>query len=338
MKSFVHLAWRFLRLRPRVGQVTNAVRFFWCLSSGHPPERLPYKPISFGVHVTRRCNLACPFCYNRAVNRGDALTSDITVAQFSRLLEHPNLRPAFRVTFFGGEPLLHPDLYTLMRLARNHRKLTYVTTNALLLAERAEEMSRAPVDTVQVSLYADHLDRQIEGVRRLRRTAPRVSVVLSRIITSQPDSWQAMRQTVEIADELGVRKLLFMGYSPLSNRDKELCFFEDNTAMRDFLGAFSSEFGRRFDLVLPMPLVRDTRRRFCIAHYTAPYVAPDGSLAPCCEISPPSREVGSVFDEDFWNNAFFRRFRGEFVGGFPVHPRCRDCPTSSMGRAKGFLS
>lgn len=338
MHPFAHLAWRFLRLRPRPEQLLNTARYLWCFSRRQFPPRLPYKPVSFGVHVTRRCNLACPFCYNRVVNREDARTSDITVEQFSRLLEHPNLRPAFRVTFFGGEPLLHPDLFTLMRMARHHRKLTYVTTNALLLAERAEEMSRAPVDTVQVSLYADHLDRQIEGVRRLRRAAPRVSVVLSRIVTSRPDSWQAMRQTTEIAGELGVRKLLFMGYSPLSAGDKELCFFEENTAMRDFLGAFSAEFGRRFDLGLPMPLIRDTSRRFCIAHYTAPYVAPDGTLAPCCEITPPSREVGNILDRNVWNNDYFLRFRRDFASNFPVHPRCENCPTSSMGRAKGAFS
>jgi radical SAM protein with 4Fe4S-binding SPASM domain len=127
-----------------------------------------------------------------------------------------------------------------------------------------------------------------------------------------------------------------MGYSPMTEGDRELCFFEDNAAMKAFLAAFAREFGRRFEIGLPMPLIRDTRRRFCIAHYTAPYVAPDGSLAPCCEISPPSPKVGNVFEEDFWNNAFFQRFRQEFVNGFPVHPRCEYCPTSSMGRAKGF--
>lgn len=332
------VAWKLLRLPPRLDQLANTARFAWCFARGRFPARLPYRPVSVGVHVTRRCNLRCPFCYNQAVNRDGAAAGDITVPQFVRLLEHPNLRPAIRVTFFGGEPLLHRDLFRLAALTRQARKLSYMTTNGLLLESRLEEMRAAPLDTVQLSLYDGQLDRQIEGARLLRRTVPRVTLILSRIVTSHPDTWASMRQVMAVAGDLRVRRVLFAGYSPMTEQDRALCYDEDNIAMREFLREFAAEFGHRFDLELPLPLHRDTRRRFCIAHYLAPYVAPDGSMAPCCEITPPSADIGNVFDPDFWNNEYFLHFRGQFRDGFPVHPRCRDCPTSCMGRSKRFFA
>lgn len=325
-----------LALRPRPGQLANLGRYAACYGAGRFPARLPYRPISFGVYVTSRCNLKCPFCYNRGVNKDRAGQLDMTVEGMTALLEHPTLKDAVRVAFTGGEPLLHPDLFAFVALARKHRKLTYVATNGLLLGERLDELRAAPLSTAHVSLYEQHLDRQAEGVQRLRAANPRVLVFFATIVTSRPESWQAMRRTVEVAAACGVRDLLFSAYSPVSANDLDLCYTEDNDTMRAYLAEFAAEFGRDYRLSLPKPLPRDRARRFCVVPYTAPYVGIQGAFTPCCEILPPTTAHGTVFDGDFWNGDYLVHFRENFVSGFPVHPRCEHCPGSAQGRAKGF--
>ncbi len=336
MHPTLELTRKVLALRPRPRQLVNLGRYAACYAAGWFPSRLPYRPITFGVYVTSRCNLKCPFCYNRGVNKDRAGRLDMTVEGMTALLAHPTLRDAIRVAFTGGEPLLHPDLFAFVALARKHRKLTYVATNGLLLSERLEELRTSPLSTAHVSLYENHLDRQVEGVQRLRAANPRILVFFATIVTTRPESWQAMRRTVEVAAACGVRDLLFSAYSPVSANDIDLCYTEENSAMRAHLSEFAAEFGRDYRLTLPIPLPRDPARRFCVVPYTAPYVGMHGAFTPCCEILPPTTENGSLFDGEFWNGKHLVQFRKNFVSKFPVHPRCEHCPGSAQGRAKGF--
>lgn len=338
MRRYFEMAGRFAALIPRPGQVVNLLTYSACLASGYFPRRLPYKPITFGAHVTSRCNLKCIFCNNPGVNKDPRGQSDMTEEEFAALLVHPNWRHAFRVSFTGGEPLLHPGVFAMARLARQHKKLTYMATNGLLINERLDEFRHSPLGTIHLSLYAQHLDKQVDNMRQLRTAAPRLAVVLTQIVSTDPETWKTMRATMDIAAELRVRNVLFMAYTPISRHDLTLGYFDDHAEMTAYLRAFEQEFGRRFDVTLPIPMERNPARRFCMVAHTAPYVGPRGAISPCCAILPPSRSMGNAFDLDFWNRDFLYRFRLEFKTRFPVHPRCRHCPTYVQGRAKGFFT
>ncbi len=61
------------------------------------------------------------------------------------------------IDFTGGEPLLHPDLGDMLKLAKKHRFYTSVTTNCLLYPERAEEL-KGLIDLLHFSL--DSMDER----------------------------------------------------------------------------------------------------------------------------------------------------------------------------------
>ena len=172
MNRYSGLMRRLLRVHPRSGQMLNLLKCSAHFAAGHFPARLCYAPVSFGVHVTNRCNLDCPFCYNRAVHRADLPDRDLSPAEFEQFLDHPDLRQAVRVAFTGGEPLPHPHLFEFVEQAHSRRMLTYVTTNGLLVEARLDELGRSLLDTVQLSLYDEHVDRQVENARRLRDASP----------------------------------------------------------------------------------------------------------------------------------------------------------------------
>jgi cyclic pyranopterin phosphate synthase len=82
----------------------------------------------------------------------------------------------------GGEPLVHPEVTQIIRLAKNSSQIANVTltTNGLLLATLAADLIDAGLDAVNVSL--DTLDpARFEALTR-RDYLPRVLAGLSRVL------------------------------------------------------------------------------------------------------------------------------------------------------------
>lgn len=112
------------------------------------------------VSVTDRCNLRCPYCMPvqpQWLPKPQLLTSD----------EHQRLLQLFvtglgitHLRLTGGEPLLRPDLESLISnlaaLRSQGLQRVSLTSNALGLTERAASLRQAGVDDINVSL--DTLD------------------------------------------------------------------------------------------------------------------------------------------------------------------------------------
>ena len=109
---------------------------------------------SLRISVTDRCNLRCVYCRPRDdcdfIQRQDVLTSD-EIHRAVKLFAGCGVN---RVRLTGGEPLIRPDITSLVsRLAgiENLRELT-LTTNGVLLERMAEELKKAGLDRVNVSI------------------------------------------------------------------------------------------------------------------------------------------------------------------------------------------
>ncbi|MBN2133717.1 MAG: 12,18-didecarboxysiroheme deacetylase [Sedimentisphaerales bacterium] len=102
-------------------------------------------------NVTRRCNLACRHCYSSSADRQypDELTTD----EGLRLLDDLAAFGAPVVLFSGGEPLLRPDILTLIAHARRQGLRAVLSTNGTLIdPATAESLSQAGLSYVGVSL------------------------------------------------------------------------------------------------------------------------------------------------------------------------------------------
>jgi GTP 3',8-cyclase len=121
------------------------------------------------LSVTPECNLRCRYCRpGRSTAEGpraSLLNDDELVALVSSI---DRVRPIRKLRFTGGEPLLKPDLPDLV--ARFGRLLPgaefCLTTNGVLLKEKARAIRRAGVTALNVSL--DTTDDEV--FRRLTRT------------------------------------------------------------------------------------------------------------------------------------------------------------------------
>ena len=120
------------------------------------------------ISVTDKCNLRCVYCMpveGLPWLKREELLSYEEIAEVVRVMAAMGLR---KVRITGGEPLVRRDLPTLVRLIRAVEGIedVAVSTNAVLLEEQADELRRAGVDRLNVSLDSLRPDRMDAIARR----------------------------------------------------------------------------------------------------------------------------------------------------------------------------
>ena len=111
-----------------------------------PPMSVVY------VEPTNRCNLRCRTCVR---NVWDEPLGDMEMETYRRLVEGlRSVRSLRKMSFWGyGEPLLHPGIVEMVRMAKGLKIQTQVITNGLLLTEEVSEgLVDAGLDSIVISM------------------------------------------------------------------------------------------------------------------------------------------------------------------------------------------
>lgn len=104
------------------------------------------------IAITAHCNLRCKGCkYGRDFMPGAQLSLKIV----EQLLEDAAAAKVPSVRFYGGEPLLHPDLVKMVEAATQLGVGCYVTTNALTLDNKIEALHAAGLRKVTIGYYGE---------------------------------------------------------------------------------------------------------------------------------------------------------------------------------------
>jgi cyclic pyranopterin phosphate synthase len=124
---------------------------------------VPYLRIS----VTDKCNLRCVYCMPLEglpwLKREEILSYE-EIAQVVRTMVGMGLQ---RIRITGGEPLVRRDLADLVRMIAANPEIEdlSLSTNAVLLAEQAEELKEAGVQRLNISLDSLQADR-VDAISR----------------------------------------------------------------------------------------------------------------------------------------------------------------------------
>lgn len=135
------------------------------------------------LSVTDRCNLRCSYCMPRDgagfMNKAELLTSE-EIIRLVRILTGLGVS---RLRLTGGEPLLRSDIIQIATEIKTIPGITFLglTTNGILLGEKAHRLLAAGVDGLNISL--DSLDdqryEQITGSDALPQVKASLEKVLS---------------------------------------------------------------------------------------------------------------------------------------------------------------
>ncbi len=110
--------------------------------------RSTHHPILAQIVPMRRCNLACGYC-NEYDDVSAPVALDVMLARIDKLA---SLGTGV-ITISGGEPLLHPDLETIIARIRHHGMIATLISNGYLMTrERIGRLNQAGLDHLQISI------------------------------------------------------------------------------------------------------------------------------------------------------------------------------------------
>ncbi len=105
-------------------------------------------PVLAHMIPIRRCNLSCTYC-----NEFDDVSKPVPLEEMLRRIDRLAELGTTIITQSGGEPLLHPDLDRIIARVRSHGILAGMITNGYLLTrERIEQLNRAGLEHLQISI------------------------------------------------------------------------------------------------------------------------------------------------------------------------------------------
>jgi MoaA/NifB/PqqE/SkfB family radical SAM enzyme len=207
-------------------------------------------PALCNVAVTNSCNATCDFCNfaNGKVGRKDLRWIDAD--RFDAALQILHNRGVRYVSFFGGEPLLHPRLSDMIAMAIAKGMGPALITNGWLLPSKLDQLAAAGLKTVYVSIDApsmsDHeANRGLKGLGdRIRKATSRMpdlgmtalaQVTMNKLIDDY-------RSLVPLLQQLGFEAVAFsypqrtrLGSSSLAwSADSELVRFTDAELVHAF--------------------------------------------------------------------------------------------------------
>ncbi len=118
------------------------------------------------ISVTDFCNLNCVYCSEKPVPRLP-MSEILSYEEISRVVAVAAPLGITKVRFTGGEPLLRPQISTLIRMTANVPGIDDIalTTNGTLLSRFAGELKEAGLHRVNISLDTLKSDRFVDITR-----------------------------------------------------------------------------------------------------------------------------------------------------------------------------
>jgi radical S-adenosyl methionine domain-containing protein 2 len=102
---------------------------------------------SINWHITDRCNCNCIFCFAR--NLGEEITD---IEEAVKLLEYLKSIGMQRINFAGGEPMLHPLIFDLVKIAKEMGFVTSIVSNGYYLNQESIKKLSLWLDWIGLSV------------------------------------------------------------------------------------------------------------------------------------------------------------------------------------------
>lgn len=262
------------------------------------------------LEITNVCNLACSFCVGTIRPK-----RFLSVEEFDTLAGR--LRPYTDFLYFHvmGEPLLHPQLSTLLEHAHALGFRVILTTNGTLLPQRAEILLNAPaLFKVSISLHAFEANSGLDFDAYLNGCFDFADLASRRGIISVFRLWNDGGQNTYNASILQALHRRFDGE------------WADNTKGIRIRKKLFIENGERFEWPLRAKASCDRISCFALKDHAA--VLCDGTVIPCCMDYDGSLALGNLFEKSFeeiLNAPQAQAFRASLDMSYAPSEQCRRC-------------
>ncbi|MGD2248139.1 MAG: radical SAM protein [Candidatus Methanofastidiosia archaeon] len=262
------------------------------------------RPYFAHVELTNACNLSCLHCAN---DSGNPYPDELTTQEILDLIDTLHTMGVTRVVFTGGEPLLHPDLYTIINHAKEQPMIVDIFTNSTLITEEhCKKFAELGVRKIATSIDSIHdevhdtfrgqkgaLNQALKGINLLLKAGfpVRVSISLSQL---NIDHYVDM---IKYLADMGLTdyQVAPVKYSGRGRKDMEVSVEEYYTALVDEYKYLKEE--------RPEDIPEMFEMDGCGIARDGIFIKADGTVLPC-HGCPKIMAVGNVKDKNLitlWN-------------------------------------
>lgn len=259
------------------------------------------------IEITNICNLNCEFCPDDGREK-----RSMTSAEFSHIISE--IRPFCDHIYLHikGEPLLHPELETLLEIADKHSMKVNIVTNGRLLPKAFEIIKSAPaVRKIDLSVHSFYEDEKglLEEILPMAKSLSEHGKIFVFKFWNQDENSEIPKLHTEYLD-------LVTQYFGGIKAKNTLCD-------RVFL-SFDKVFGwPSYD----EPDFGDVGRCYGMRNMCG--ILSDGTVVPCCLDSAGKINLGNIFAQNFADIITSKRVTN-MAEGFKnqkiTEDFCRHCP------------
>ncbi|KYK28466.1 MAG: hypothetical protein AYK19_20935 [Theionarchaea archaeon DG-70-1] len=303
--------------------------------------------------LTMKCNLLCRHCYNSSQPQ----VEELSPSQLHTIAEKLSNSSIFFVSLSGGEPLMEPEIWNIVKKFKSKGKLVQLISNGTLITERtAKKIKDYGVNSVQISidgLKESHeyqrgvegcFDKTIQGVKNLLKE--NIPVVVNTLISqrNRHEIPQLLRDLIQLGvKEFRTSRLILMGrgedlerevLTPEQTKSFILYILEQRETLKDKIQILPDEC---------MSFVGEKIHDYglswfgCPAGRTECAVDFEGNVYPCVFLMYDEFCMGNLLESAFdevWNSQKFDDFRKiERECICDIADFCKGgCPAAAYGR------
>lgn len=179
----------------------------------------------------RRCNLACAYC-----NEYDDFSPPVPTDEMIRRIDRLAYLKTAIVTISGGEPLMHPEIETIIARIRHHGMIAGMITNGYLLTpKKITALNEAGLEHLQISIdnvqpddvskkSLKVLDKKLEYLAEFSEFSVNINSVIGGGIQTPEDAVKITHRAVQLgfASSLGIIHDGNGAMKPLNRREERV--------------------------------------------------------------------------------------------------------------------
>jgi radical SAM protein with 4Fe4S-binding SPASM domain len=326
------------------------------------PLKVGNRPLHLQVEPTDACNQKCGMCYrDRLIEKPVRMTLD----QFKHVLDE--VRPT-NVNISGlGEPLLHKEIFDMVRYAKAKGMGVTFPTNLTLAHKKVDELVESGIDVLKVSLDAttpetykkirgtDHFDRVVETLEAINATKAergldsphiRINYALQKLNIDELLDMVRMARDLK-AEAIYVQYLDYVDVDDLKDELVGEMSSIDLAGLLTRAQALAKEAGIETNIPVwlrDLEIYREKMNsmgkrlpleRKCYYPWITTFIEANGDVK-ACPIFTRKRGVarlGNIFEQSFdsiWNGEAYIELRKQLrSGGRPTAP-CKQCVPQSL--------
>ena len=326
------------------------------------PEKMDFRAYSISWNLTKRCNLNCSHCYLDADFRGGLKTDELNTEECFRVIDQiSEVNPNAFLILTGGEPLLRPDIYEIIRYAAYRKFMVVLGTNGTMINRvNAEKIKAAGAHGVGISIDSMNPDKhnKFRGVEKAWELSMDAFDILKEVgvdflvqMSVSDMNYKEIPEVVEFTEKIGAIafNLYFLvctgrgqGNTDISNAAYEEALkmlYEQQMKYKGRL-MINSKCAPQYKRVVyendPESVYTRTYSGGCPAatHYSR--ISPEGNLTPCPFIEESVGNLKTRTFKDLWENAPLMKQLRDRKG---LEGKCGTCEFSAMCsgcRARAF--